>query len=102
MDHLKLLAHQELSMPGFGGKCWQFSTTGFLSRLHAPKIMLNRMDIPKRGASEVWGVTEVDSFIWKSYKVVNGETTAKPVILGSGIGVTLQDSVAGDFRGTQE
>lgn len=49
-----------------------------------------------------WGVTEVDSFIWKSYKVVNGETTAKPVILGSGISVTLQDSVAGDFRGTQE
>ena len=45
MDHLKLLAHQELFMPGFGGQCWQFST-GFLSRLHVPKIMWNRMDIP--------------------------------------------------------
>ena len=34
--------------------------------------------------------------------MVNGETTAKPVLLGSGISVTLLDSVAGDFRGTQE
>lgn len=68
MDHLKLLAHQELFMPGFGGQCWQFYTTGFLSRLHVPKICETEWIVPNGGLARRGELLKLTTLYGKATK----------------------------------